>query len=153
MKQFYLYLWGSLSGGASPSFLRKIGRDNSAVWGNTISTQLSWTGFDVDYTETYLYAIIGTTSGGIIRFKTVDGSYDTSKISASFDNSDTSTIYTVAASTTSQTVFFLLEMELLRTIYEGGKIRAQTSIEYMILIPIHLAQYILLALTSYMLLY
>ena len=101
-----IYLWGSLSGGASPSFITQSKRDDTVQWANTISTQLQWSGFGIDYTETYIYAVLGTSPGGIIRFKTIDGTFDTSRTTATFVNTDTLIKYSLSLSSSSQTVFF-----------------------------------------------
>ena len=103
---YSLYLWGSLYGATNTSFLRKLGRDDSVFWTMTSPPHLAWTGFDVDYTETYLYAIINENPGGFMRFKVSDGKYYSSKVSSSFDNSAIKYKYSLTMSTSAQIVFF-----------------------------------------------
>ena len=102
-----IYEWGTLTGGTAPSFIRKLGRDNSNFFTNTYSTSISWIGgFDIDYTETYIYALLGSNPGGLIRFKTLDGSYDIAYTQISLTMSDTSAKYSLTLSSSSQMAFF-----------------------------------------------
>ena len=102
-----IYEWGKLTGGTDPSFIRKLWRNNSNVFIRTYSTFISWIGgFDIDYTDTYIYALLGSNPGGLIRFKTLDGSYDIAYTQTSLTMSDTSAKYSLALSSSSQMAFF-----------------------------------------------
>ena len=101
-----IYLWGEItSSGNTYSFLRKIGIDLSQVWSTIVMDYLEWIGFSLDYTLTYIYVLLSSTTGTLLRFKAADGSIDFVKTSAS-STAESTLSYTIAMSPNSQTVFF-----------------------------------------------
>ena len=100
-----IYIWGTVTGG-SYGFFRKVGTDNTAFWKNIITNYIFCSGFDVDYTETYGYAIYGASLGGVVKFDASTGGiislYSNSLIKTIY----TTVTYTIKTSFSSLTMYF-----------------------------------------------
>ena len=68
-------------------------------------TDLQWFGFSLDYTQTYIYIILKSTTGTVARFKTTDGSIDFVKTCSTL-NTGENFDYVISMSPNSQIGFF-----------------------------------------------
>ena len=111
-----LYLMGSINN-AQYTFFRKVGSDDTSVWTTLTQSQFESHSFDIDYTETYAYSLLGTSSTiTIARLLTSDGSIDFAKefSGASIQIAD---FYALSWSSSSQTVFYSVADAILFTLY------------------------------------
>ena len=100
-----IYMWGTVTGG-SYGFFRKVSIDNTAFWKNIITNYIFCTGFDVDYTETYGYAIYGASPGGVVKFDASTGGIISLISNSLIISIYTSVTYTIKTSFSSLTMYF-----------------------------------------------
>ena len=86
--------------------IRKIRQDNTQLWSIIVQSQVICQGFSVDFTETFIYAFLSSTTATLVRFKTLDGSIDIVKASSTISTGVSTLSYSMSLSPTSQTVFF-----------------------------------------------